>query len=244
MNILKTSLFGIVPFLKGTSEARPLYVNRSCIAKTFREKGVEVLAGEEVAYFSTHRGKHVLKTRSKREVRAEGIIAGIGIEPNLDLAIAAGLKVRKGIVVDKYLTTSHANIYAAGDVAEFYNPALHKRLRVEHEDNANRMGRQAGRNMAGASEPYHHLPFFYSDLFDLGYEAVGQLDSHLKTVADWAEPFKKGIVYYLKGDRVRGVLLWNVKDKVSAARELIAQPGPFEVKDLKSKNGPAWKIGF
>jgi NADPH-dependent 2,4-dienoyl-CoA reductase/sulfur reductase-like enzyme len=210
----------------------------------FREKGVEVLAGEEVVFFSTHRGKHVLKTRSKLEVKAEGIIAGIGIEPNLELAKAAGLKVGKGITVDKYLTTSHPNIFAAGDVAEFYNPALHKRLRVEHEDNANRMGRQAGRNMAGAHEPYQHLPSFYSDLFDLSYQAVGQLDSRLTTVADWAEPFKKGIIYYLKEGRVRGVLLWNVTDKVGAARELIAQPGPFEVKDLKAKNGPGWKIVF
>jgi NADPH-dependent 2,4-dienoyl-CoA reductase/sulfur reductase-like enzyme len=210
----------------------------------FRKQGVEVLTGEEVTYFSTHRGKHVLKTRSKRELEAEGVIAGIGIEPNLELAKTAGLKVAKGITVDKYLTTSHPNIYAAGDVAEFYNPALHKRLRIEHEDNANSMGRQAGRNMAGASEPYHHLPFFYSDLFDLSYEAVGQLDSSLTIAADWAEPFKKGIVYYLKTGRVRGVLLWNVKDKVSAARELIAQPGPFDAKDLKAKNGQGWKIVF
>lgn len=210
----------------------------------FRTKGVEVLTKEEVVYFSTHRGKHVLKTHCKREVKAEGVIAGIGIEPNLGLAKAAGLKVGKGITVDKYLTTNHPNIYAAGDVAEFYNPALHKRLCVEHEDNANRMGRQAGRNMAGAHEPYHHLPSFYSDLFDLSYEAVGQLDSRLTTIADWAEPFKKGIVYYLKEGRVRGVLLWNVQDKVSTARELIARPGPFESKDLKSKSGPDWKIVF
>jgi len=214
------------------------------ITEYFREKGVQVLAGEEVAYFSTHRGQHVLKTRSRREVRAEGVIAGIGIAPNIELAKAAGLKVGKGITVDKYLVTSQPNIYAAGDVAEFYNPALHKRLRVEHEDNANRMGRQAGRNMAGASEPYHHLPSFYSDLFDLSYEAVGQLDSRLTTVADWAEPFKKGIVYYLNAGRVRGVLLWNVPDKVSDARELIARPGPFEAKDLNAKKSPNWKIPF
>jgi len=61
-------------------------------------------------------------------------------------------------------------------------------LRVEHEDNANTMGRAAGRAMAGMAAPYHHLPFFYSDLFDLGYEAVGELDSRLETVADWKEP--------------------------------------------------------
>ena len=210
----------------------------------FRGKGVEVLPGEQVTGFTSHGTHHVLKTHSGREVVAQGVIAGIGIEPNIELAKASGLKVGKGITVDKYLVTSHPNIYAAGDVAEFFNPALGKHLRVEHEDNANSMGHVAGRNMAGASESYNHLPYFYSDLFELGYEAVGQLDSRLTTVTDWVEPFKKGIVYYLSEDRVRGVLLWNVWDKVPSARKLIALPGPFNAKDLKAKKDPGWKIAL
>ena len=118
--------------------------------------------------------EYILKTKSGREFTAQAIVAGIGLLPNITLAKAAGLLTGDGIVVDKYLLTSQADIYAAGDVAEFYNPALRKRMRVEHEDNALSMGLQAGRNMAGASEPYLHLPYFYSDLFELGYEAVGE----------------------------------------------------------------------
>jgi NADPH-dependent 2,4-dienoyl-CoA reductase/sulfur reductase-like enzyme len=214
------------------------------ITDYFRKKGVEIFPGEQITGLSSQGNRHILKTQSGRDVVTDGVIAGIGIELNLELAKAAGLQVGNGIRVDEYLLTSHPNIYAAGDVAEFFNPALGKRLRLEHEDAANTMGLQAGRNMAGASESYLHLPFFYSDLFELGYEAVGQLDSRLTIVADWAEPFQKGVVYYLKDERVSGVLLWNVWDKVSDARELIAQPGPFEAKDLKSKNGPGWKIVF
>jgi 3-phenylpropionate/trans-cinnamate dioxygenase ferredoxin reductase subunit len=74
--------------------------------------------------------------------------------------------------------------------------------------------------MAGKSEPYTHLPFFYSDLFDLGYEAVGEVDSRLKNFADWKRPNKEGVIYYLRNVRVRGVLLWNVWDQVDAARAL------------------------
>jgi NADPH-dependent 2,4-dienoyl-CoA reductase/sulfur reductase-like enzyme len=133
------------------------------------------------------------------------------------------------------LRTNNSLIFAAGDVAEFNQVVLGKRLRVEHEDNANMMGKQAGRNMAGASEPYHHLSYFYSDLFELGYEAVGELDPHLETFADWEEPFKKGVVYYLADGRVRGVLLWNVWNSVPAARTLIAEPGPFKKADLKNR---------
>jgi 3-phenylpropionate/trans-cinnamate dioxygenase ferredoxin reductase component len=95
------------------------------------------------------------------------------------------------------------------------------------------MGRLAGRNMAGKAEPYHHLPMFYSDLFELGYEAVGELDSRLETFADWKEPNKEGVIYYLKDKRVRGVLLWNVWGQVDAARALIAEPGPFTPTNLK-----------
>ena len=112
--------------------------------------------------------------------------------PNVELAQQAGLEAGNGIDVDEHLCTSHPDIYAAGDVASFYNHALSERLRVEHEDNANTMGCAAGRNMAGAGERYDHLPYFYSDLFDLGYEAVGETDSRLETVEDWKEPFHEG----------------------------------------------------
>jgi hypothetical protein len=106
---------------------------------------------------------------------------------------------------------------------------------VEHEDAAVSMGRHAGRAMAGVAGEYTALPFFYSDLFDLGYEAVGLLDTRLDVVEDWREPNREGVVYYLEAGRVRGVLLWNTWDQVDAARELIAQPGPFDAASLRGR---------
>ncbi len=201
----------------------------------FRAKGVEVLAGRKVRDVRKHGKGAVMVLDRGKEIPVGGVVAGIGIHPNVELAQAAGIHVEDGILVDENLETSHRGVFAAGDVAEFRNPALGKRLRVEHEDNANSMGRQAGRNMAGAGEPYTHLPFFYSDLFEIGYEAVGELDSRLETFTDWKDPFKKGVVYYLKDGRVRGVLLWNVWDTVPAATALIAEPGPFKPEDLKGR---------
>ncbi|PPK72958.1 NADPH-dependent 2,4-dienoyl-CoA reductase/sulfur reductase-like enzyme [Methylobacter tundripaludum] len=205
------------------------------VTSFYRQKGVEILAGEEIVGLETLGNQHVLKTRTNREIVVDGVVAGVGIEPNVELAQTVGLEVENGIIVDEFLHASHPDIYAAGDVAAFYNPALGKRIRVEHEDNANAMGRLAGRNMAGKSEPYHHLPFFYSDMFDLGYEAVGELDARLETFADWKRPNEEGVIYYLQNDRVRGVLLWNVWEQVEAARQLIAEPGPFTAKDLKGR---------
>jgi NADPH-dependent 2,4-dienoyl-CoA reductase/sulfur reductase-like enzyme len=198
----------------------------------YRQHGVEVLPGETVAGLEQRDRQIALRTTGGRELLVDGIVAGIGIAPNIALARAAGLEVDNGIVVDAMLRTSRPDIYAAGDVANFANPALGKRMRVEHEDNANTMGRLAGRNMAGEQAPYDHLPFFYSDLFDLGYEAVGELDARLEIVVDWKEPFREGVQYYLRDGRVRGVLLWNVWEQLDAARRLIAEPGPFQPKDL------------
>jgi NADPH-dependent 2,4-dienoyl-CoA reductase/sulfur reductase-like enzyme len=201
----------------------------------YRQKGVNLLSGESATGLERRGEQLILRTQSRLEIAVEGVVAGIGITPNVELARMARLELGDGIVVDEFLRTSQPDIYAAGDVAFFYNPALERRLRVEHEDNANTMGRLAGRNMAGKKEAYHHLPFFYSDLFDLGYEAVGEVDSRLNVLADWKEPHREGVVYYQKEGRVRGVLLWNVWGQVDAARELIADKRAFQAEDLKHK---------
>jgi NADPH-dependent 2,4-dienoyl-CoA reductase/sulfur reductase-like enzyme len=205
------------------------------VSNFYREKGVEMLSGEKFSGLDTRDGQLVVRTSSQREILVDGVVAGIGIEPKVELAEAAKLKVENGIVANEFLCTSHPDIYAAGDVATFHSPVLGKRIRAEHEDNANTMGRLAGRNMAGQSEPYHHLPSFYSDIFELGYEAIGELDSRLETFADWKQPNKEGVIYYLQNGRVRGVLLWNVWGQVDAARKLIAEPGPFRAETLKGR---------
>ena len=202
----------------------------------YRHKGVEVLTGDSVTSVQKDGDRLTVRTGSGRAIDADGVVAGIGIHPNLDLAKEAGLKIDDGIVVNEKLETSFPDIYAAGDAANFFHSALEKRTRVEHEDNAVHMGKLAGRNMAGANETYTHTPMFYSDLFELGYEAVGEMSSKMKTVSDWQEePFKKGVVYYMDDGRVRGVLLWNVWKKLEDARALIKQEGPFKEKDLKGR---------
>jgi NADPH-dependent 2,4-dienoyl-CoA reductase/sulfur reductase-like enzyme len=180
----------------------------------YRDKGVTVRSGG-VTRMESGQSKFQVHLDSGNPIPADAVVAGLGIEPNV--------------------RTSRPEIFAAGDVANFPNPALGKRLRVEHEDNANTMGETAGRNLAGAGRPYDHLPFFYSDLFDLGYEAVGDVSARHQTVADWKEKYQEGVVYYLESGRVRGVLLWNVWNQVDAARALIAEPGPFRPEQLKGR---------
>jgi 3-phenylpropionate/trans-cinnamate dioxygenase ferredoxin reductase component len=209
------------------------------VADYFREKGIDVRTAEDVVALEERGTQTAIKlrntqTQQQTELMVDAVVAGLGIEPNVALAQAAGFATDNGIVVDRNLRVA-PDIFAAGDVASFYNPALDRRLRIEHEDNANTMGQAAGRAMAGELAEYNHLPFFYSDLFELSYEAVGDLDARLETIADWKEPLREGVVYYMKDRRVRGVLLWNVWNQVDAARRLIAEPGPFAPLDLKDR---------
>jgi len=204
----------------------------SYLNEYYREKGVEVVANDSVASVEKEGERFVVRTKSGRTIETDGVVAGIGIRPNLDLAKDAGLDVKNGIVVNEQLEASAPDIYAAGDIANFYHVALGERTRVEHEDNAVSMGKLAGLNMAGGDEKYERIPMFYSDLFDHGYEAVGELNSELETVSDWGNQFQKGVVYYLGDGHVRGVLLWNFWKQVGNARALMMEEGPFKADDL------------
>src|SRR5262249_32388787 len=164
----------------------------------YREKGVDVLPGELVDGID---GGSV-RLASGRELEADHVVAGLGIVPSTELAKAAGLEVDDGIVVDELGRAGGGDrAFPARDGARDPAGARGKLVRVEHEDNANSHGYAVGANMAGAGQPYTRLPFFYSDLFDLGYEAVGELDSRLEAASEWAEPNRKGVVAYLDSAR-------------------------------------------
>jgi 3-phenylpropionate/trans-cinnamate dioxygenase ferredoxin reductase subunit len=192
----------------------------------YREKGIEVLAGETVEAVANG----TVRTGGGTELEADGVIAGLGIEPATELAAAIGLPVHDGVVVDELgRAGGREDVFSAGDVARFPLAALGHAARVEHEDHANTHGRMVGANMAGAGQPYDHLPFFYSDLFELGYEAVGDLDSRQRVVASWKEPNRKGVIAYVDDEnRPRGFLLWDVWGKVDAARDLIRAGEPVD----------------
>lgn len=205
----------------------------------YRSKGVEVLPGEKVARIERAGDGLRATTESGRSIEAEAIVAGLGIVPRTDLAEQAGLEVDDGVIVDEHgRVGGREDVFAAGDVARFPVRALGGSRRVEHEDHANTHGRCIGANMAGANEPYDYLPFFYSDLFDLGYEAVGDVDSRLETLSEWEEPNRKGVVCYVDGDgKARGFLLWDVWGKVDAARELIRADEPIQASAVRGLIG-------
>lgn len=201
----------------------------------YREKGVKIFSGEMVSNITKEGGLFKVETKSGTQFRFDTIVAGLGIKPNLKLAENANLEIEDGIVVDHHLSTRNIDIFAAGDVAYYHYDIFKEGLRVEHEDTAWMMGEFAGKNMAGERLEYNVLPYFYSDLFDYGYEAVGKINSNMDILEDWKEPFEKGVLYYLEDNKLKGVLLWNIWEKVEDAKKLILESGPFNKEDLRGR---------
>jgi len=199
---------------------------------------MEVLTGAVVTAIDDASSFRI-STADAREVEADAVVAGLGIEPATELAEAAGLPVDNGILVDELgRAGGRDDVFAAGDVARFPAVDLRKDMRVEHEDHANTPGAHVGANMAGAAEPYGHLPLFYADLFELGYEAVGEVDSRHETLAEWKEPSRAGVVCYVDDERrPRGFLLWDVWGRVDDARSLIRAGAPVGPDDLRGLIG-------
>lgn len=210
----------------------------------FRDAGVRLIAGrrvdEVVAGESDADGPDavldvVLDDGSR--LRGDAVVLGLGVSPVTDLAEQAGLTVDDGVVVDESLATSDDAIWAAGDIAA-YPDRLLGRTRVEHVDNAQEMGRAAGRSMAGSGEAYRHTPYFYSQVFGVRWEAVGTLDPDLDTLVVEVGDDEAGartVVYYRdESGAPVGVLLWNVADATDAARLVLAE-APTDEAELRGR---------
>ncbi|XP_032223034.2 apoptosis-inducing factor 1, mitochondrial [Nematostella vectensis] len=158
-----------------------------------RQEGVKVVPGVSVENVSLKKNQLALGLSNGEKVNADHVIVAVGLKPNVELADSAGLEVDPvlgGFHVNSELE-ARSNIWVAGDAACFYDPKLGRR-RVEHHDHAVVSGRLAGENMTGAGKPYWHQSMFWSDLGpDVGYEAIGLVDSSLPTVGVWAKATKE-----------------------------------------------------
>ncbi|KAL5459881.1 hypothetical protein EMCRGX_G033268 [Ephydatia muelleri] len=202
-----------------------------------RKEGVEVLPNTVLKGVALEGEKVKLTTQDDREITADHVVVAVGLTPNTSLAESAHLETDPtlgGYLVNAELQAC-SDVWAAGDVACFYDPQLGRR-RVEHHDHAFVSGGLAGRNMAGDHQHFKHQSMFWSDIGkEVGFEATGLVDSRLPTVSLFAkigedaalpsEDFSKGVVFYLSENsrRVVGVLTWNIFGKMDLAREIITE---------------------
>lgn len=198
----------------------------ACLLGGFRDRGVETVSNEAIVAFEDQGGLLVARTRQGNFITTQMVLIGAGTDAQTDLADAAGLEVGFGIEVDEYARTTDPDIFAAGDVAEFPYLALDRRVRLEHWDHALHHGHAAGANMAGANRPYTHVPCLTGKVFDLEFQAVGEVDSVLQCHLVWQEHCGQGVAFYLDEDLIRGVLLWNVPGRADWARGLLESRRP------------------
>jgi 3-phenylpropionate/trans-cinnamate dioxygenase ferredoxin reductase subunit len=189
---------------------------------TFRfGDGVASLDGDEFGKVTS------VVTSSGDRLPADTVVIGVGIRPNTRLAEDAGIVVDNGVVVDEALRSSAEGVYAAGDVANWFNPTLDTRMRVEHWANANDGGYAVGQSITGQDVHYGPVPFFFSDQYDIGLEYAGYVPRGTDTevvlrgdpasnafMAFWVVPEAAGV-------RVLAGMHVNVWDTIDAVQSLV-----------------------
>ena len=183
------------------------------------DHGVRMLLGRGVAGFEGGEAVRAVLTEDGTRIDCDLVVVGVGVTPRDELADRSGIDVADGILVDEYLQTNLAGVYAAGDVARAHHPLLERSVRVEHWANALNQGPAAARNMLGAQAPYERLPYFFSDQYDVGMEYTGH-------AAEWDEVVIRGdlaarefIAFWLRDGRVMAgmnVNVWDVTDDIKA----------------------------
>ncbi|MDD7937968.1 FAD-dependent oxidoreductase [Actinomycetospora lutea] len=190
-------------------------------AALHREHGVDLRVDTDLAGIRGQDGRVTgVRLADGTEIDADAVVVGVGITPNTDLAEAAGLEVSDGVVVDARHRTSDPDVHAAGDVANLWYPAFERHLRVEHWDNALNGGPAAARAMLGDDTEYDHLPYFFTDQYDLGMEYTGYVapGEYDEVVVRGDLSSREFVAFWLAGGRVlagMNVNIWDVTDPIA-----------------------------
>jgi Uncharacterized NAD(FAD)-dependent dehydrogenases len=212
---------------------------------TFKHKqhAVEFIAGHN-GHLRAVRIASVDNVGSKeqtQELPCDFAVVGIGIQLNTALAATGGLNIdpRHGIIVDEHLETRVEGIFAAGDVAAYPDPIV-GRMHFEHWDNALASGQIAATNMLGNDEPYRHIPYFFSDQFDLSLNMLGYPSSEDQSVIRGDIKASKFTALYIKDGTLRAALMVNDDAQMDLLRDLIAAAAP--VKDITRLTDPQFDL--
>ncbi|MBO9522054.1 MAG: FAD-dependent oxidoreductase [Nocardioidaceae bacterium] len=189
-------------------------------ARIARANGVDVRVNTRVDGLRTGTRGLVVRT-SDGDLEADVVVVGVGAEPNVELAVASGLEVGHGVLVDQYCRTSTEHVYAAGDVAE--HPHGGRRVRVEHVDNATRQAAVAARNMLGEQTPYDDPHWFYSDQFGRNLQHVGHAGTHDRMVVRGDLEDESWTAFFLDdAGLVTAAFALDAGEEIAVARELIS----------------------
>jgi NADPH-dependent 2,4-dienoyl-CoA reductase/sulfur reductase-like enzyme len=192
------------------------------LAALYEDKGVQLVLGNEVEAFHGNGSLEKVTTTNGREVEADLVVVGVGVEPVTDFLAGSGIEVDNGIVVDQHFRTNAPDVYAAGDVASFFDPLFQKQRRIEHWSNANYMGTEVGRVMAGAEGGYDRVSTFFTEVFGITMKILGDVDEIDEIVFRGSLDEGDAIGFYLRGEQLDGCLVLGQDEETeSQLTELI-----------------------
>jgi 3-phenylpropionate/trans-cinnamate dioxygenase ferredoxin reductase subunit len=195
-------------------------------AEIHRARGVDLRLGAGVAEFRGDGRVEQVVTAAGERLDCDLAVVGVGVAPVVDWLEGSGLEIQNGVVVDEYCRTNLPDVYAAGDVANWWHPRLGERLRVEHYDNAMNQGIAAAKSMLGQGESYAPVPYFWSDQYDLRMQYVGHASGQDEVVLRGSPEDPAWSAWYLRDGHLRAALAVNRFKDISAARQLLARDVP------------------
>ena len=198
-----------------------------------REEGVDLRTGEGVETLEETSDGVAVRTTKGAELEVDAVVVGVGIAPNVELAEGAGLAMSNGVDVDGALHTSAPNVFAVGDIANHDHP-LFGRIRVEHFDNALKMGAHVAGSMLGETEPFTDPHWFWSDQYDLNLQYAGFAMKWDDVVIRGSLEGRDGLAFYLHEGVLLAALGLNRGKDVRRAMKLIAaraRPDPAALAD-------------
>ena len=179
----------------------------------YSARGVRIVKQASVAALNGKESVRSVKLTDGQEIACDLVVAGIGVTPATELFQNGQLKIENGIVVNEFLETNQKNVYAAGDVANYPDLIFEKHRRVEHWDNAVSQAHRWARNVTGDRQPFVHVPYFFSDVFDLSYELWGDSAGANQAVTRGDLRSSSFSVWWLKGSRVISAFVMNRPDE-------------------------------
>jgi 3-phenylpropionate/trans-cinnamate dioxygenase ferredoxin reductase subunit len=206
------------------------------IEEYFRKMGINIITGTSIKQFITKENKAIaVETETGKIINGDIFVVGIGIKINNELAEKAGININNGIIVNESLKTNYENVFAVGDVANFYHPLYETNMRVEHYDVAVRHGKIAGSNMAGLKASYTELPYFFSYMYNLNIYSWGMIKGYDYVVKRGELNVEKGFLqFYFKKGQMIAVLGVNTFKETEYARKIIQNKKTIENPDLLS----------
>lgn len=193
----------------------------------YAERGVILLPGQRATSFDGEGHVSAVTLDSGRRLETEMVIAGIGVVPATEPVRDSGLRIEHGIVTNEYLETSAANVYAAGDAIAYWDTLFEKRRHVEHWDNAVEQGKHAAGLLMGERRPFVHVPYFFSDVFDLSFEVWGDAEGADQVIHQGDLGRGAFSVWWLREGRTIAAFVMNrPEEERELAPHLIAEHRP------------------